>query len=298
MERFINKYPVIASVRFLAAVFVVLWVSPTFTETEHSGVLILAHGGTAGWNAQIKETVKEAGITLPVEISFGMGMMSEEVNALQSAVDRLQEAGVTKILAIPLLVSSHSSVYRQYEYLLGLRKDPSWPEHHPVAPVNVRPGIRVQMSPALDDSPYVAGVLLKRVRRLSRKPAEEAVVLVAHGPETEEDNRAWLSEMESLGLFVKEKGRYPVLELATLQDDAPGEIRNAATQKLREQVRILSASYRVIIIPLLISKGGIEKKIAERLAGLDYVFSGETLLPSPEIALWLKERVKAGFLGW
>ena len=50
-------------------------------------------------------------------------------NALVELVGRLQaEKGATRVIAVPFLISSHSEVYRQYEYMLGLRPDPGFTE--------------------------------------------------------------------------------------------------------------------------------------------------------------------------
>ena len=256
------------------------------------GVLVLAHGGDQQWNAEVENAVRNAHLDQPVEINFGMGMMPNEVDAIQQAVDRLEKRGAASIIAVPLLVSSYSSVYRQYEYLFGLRKESSWPEHrHAVRPLRIHPGISVRLGRALDDSPLVAQILLERSIDLSKDPSREAIVIVAHGPETEQENEAWLSSMEALGEKVRQFAGYAAVAVATLQDDAPAKIRDAATKQFREQVASLSVSYRVIVVPLLLSQGGIEKKIPKRLEGLSYAFSGETLLPSPQISLWLKQQV-------
>ena len=58
------------------------------------------------------------GSTAP-EVAFGMASRA----AIQAAVDRLTARGVTAIVAVPLFVSSHSSVITSTEYLLGLRPD-------------------------------------------------------------------------------------------------------------------------------------------------------------------------------
>jgi sirohydrochlorin ferrochelatase len=261
----------------------------TLAESKQIGVLVLAHGGTPRWDALVKESVEEARLAFPVEVALGMGMSSDEVARIQQAVDRLEGEGVQRILVVPLLVSSHSSVYRQYQFLLGLREDPSWPDH-PVEPIRVQ--ATIQMGEALDASPLVGEILVERASGLSQDPAEEALVLVAHGPEGEEDNELWLSVMQALGAQAQRHGHFAAVAVATLRDDAVPEIQEEAARHLRSQIEYLSSLYRVLVIPLLVAQNGIEHKIAERLEGLSVVTSGETLLPHPNVARWIREEVE------
>ncbi|NOR76922.1 MAG: hypothetical protein GQ523_00470 [Methanophagales archaeon] len=46
-------------------------------------------------------------------------MPNETINI---AVDKLDEAGVTKTIAVPLFISSHSGHIGEIEYVLGLRE--------------------------------------------------------------------------------------------------------------------------------------------------------------------------------
>lgn len=54
------------------------------------------------------------------------------------------------------------------------------------------------MTPVLNDHPIVADILASRARAISRDPENEAVIIVAHGPIEEADNRRWLADMASL----------------------------------------------------------------------------------------------------
>lgn len=259
-----------------------------FAQYDKVGVLILAHGGSPIWNAQVERAVQEADISYPTEVAFGMGMMEGEVRNIQTAIARLESRGAQKIIVLPLLISSHSSVYRQYQYLLGMRDFSSWPDH-PVAPVKKR--ARVILLSALDDSELVAEILAERISVLSEDSSREAVVLVAHGPEEEKDDRLWLRAMSRLGQKLEEKGRFAAMAYATLQDDAPLVVRDEATRRLRQQVSDLGEPYRVLVVPLLLSQNGIEQKIGERLEGLAYVYTGATLLPHPNITRWIRQQV-------
>jgi hypothetical protein len=152
----------------------------------------------------------------------------------------------------------------------------------------VKSTVPIRMTPALNDHPIVASVLASRARAISSNPTQEALVIVAHGPNEEEDNRRWLADMESLAARVGQSEKFASLEYLTLRDDAPKPVRDAATEQLRGIVqRELSAGRRVLIVPLLISFGGIERGLRERLEGLSYTMAEAALMPDDRLGTWV-----------
>ncbi len=176
---------------------------------------------------------------------------------------------------------------RQFEYVLGLRPEGPWQEHaHPVtlhAPVI--------MTHPLDNDPVVADILLERAARISEHPDQEAVVLVAHGPVSDEDEARWLSSMDQLAREIKGRGGFRAVVPVTMRDDAPEPVREAATQRMRRAVQELGQGGRVLVVPLLLANGGIEQKIPQRLEGLSYVLQEQALLPHPKVAQWIASQV-------
>ena len=258
------------------------------TPHDQVGVIVLAHGGSPDWNRVVTETVAHAQLPVPTEIVFGMGMHAQEVRHLQEAIDRLQQGGVDRIVAIPLLISSSSEVMRQYQYLLKLRTHGPWEQE--AKPVTAaRP---IAMTPALDDDPAVAQVLSERVREVSRDPRNETVVIVAHGPTGAEDNHQWLAAMNRLAAEVKQLGSFRKVLPVTMRDDAPQAVQQAATRKMRALVRHASQRGQVVVVPLLLANGGVEQKIPKRLEGLTYIYQSKALLPHPALAQWLTNHVR------
>src|SRR5690606_17547573 len=154
--------------------------------------------------------------------------------------------------------------------------------------------VPVRMTPALNDHPVVAEILASRARSISRPGSDEALVIVAHGPTGEEDNRRWLADMESLAARLTATERFASLQYLTVRDDAPKEVRDAATEELRGIVgREASLGRRVLIVPLLISFGGIERGLRERLEGLDYTMADAGLMPDDRLATWVLESAQA-----
>lgn len=309
--------------------FVLICVMFTFgafsLHAQKVGVMIMAHGGSAEWNDLVKEAAKPLEKQYPVAYAWGMA----DPKTLQQAVTQLETQGVTKIVAVPLFISSYSPIIRQTEYLLGKRDsladDPmpsmdhsgghmSMPGmgsgegdhsmHHMATmskadlhQLNVKAD--VVLTHALDDHDVVAGILLDRIHELSKDPAKETVVLVGHGPNDEADNQKWISTMESLvgkiqNLQQKEgKAAYKQIFATTVRDDASKAIFEQAKAQLRSLVRQAGNSGDVLVVPLFLSSGGREQAVAERLDGLKFKWTGHTLLPDTSLSKFLQESVQA-----
>lgn len=269
-----------------------------------TGVLLLAHGGARDWNDEVDKLATKLGGRLPLDVAYGMASK----RTIQDAIDRLVKRGVREIVAVPLFVSSHSSVITSTQYLLGLRPDappelaayarmshdhgehsPAHPDTSPFDPATpVESPVPIRMTAALDAHPLVGEVLLSRARSVSREPAHETVVLVAHGPVSDEENSHWLADMASHAATIRAASDFKYIEYLTVRDDAPEPIRSQATAELRAVVeRAAQRGDRVLVVPLLISYGGIEADIQKRLEGLTYVMSSQGLLPDERLERWV-----------
>lgn len=282
---------------------------------QSRGILLLAHGGSAEWNAHVTRLAEDVDRTLPTEVAFGMATRAN----IQSAVDRLRARGATEITAVPLFVSSWSSVITSTEYLLGQRAEAP-PELAIYAKMNhatpassggqdgashgaggeharhgaadpkspIESPVPIRMTRALNDHPLVADILTSRARSISRNGPDETVVIVAHGPVGDDENRRWLADMASLATRVSQSESFAAIEYLTLRDDAPKPIRDQATAELRNLVtKHLGQGRRVLIVPLLVSFGGIEKGLRERLEGLTYSMPSAALVPDDRLVAWV-----------
>lgn len=267
------------------------------------GILIMAHGGKANWNEAVADLTRQVDRTLPAEVAFGMATRAN----LQRGVDALVARGVKEIIAVPLFISSHSSVITATQYLLGLRAEAppelalyakmghdhgahsggdSESTADPASPV--RAPVPIRMTAALDRHPLISVILLTRSQSISQDPAREVVIVVAHGPVSDEDNAKWLADMAALVEHMRGASAFKRIEYLTVRDDAPEPVRAEATAELRAVVeRASSEGYRPLIVPLLISYGGIEAGIRKRLEGLSYVMSPQGLLPDARLAQWV-----------
>jgi hypothetical protein len=94
--------------------------------------------------------------------------------------------------------------------------------------------------------------------------------------------------MEALVEPMRARSRFHRIEYMTVRDDAPEPIRSQATAELRSRVeRASQEGKRVLVVPLLLSFGGIEQGIRGRLEGLQYEMSTQALLPDDRIIQWV-----------
>lgn len=276
---------------------------PAASFAETRGILLLAHGGTAEWNAQVTKLAAAVDRAAPTEVAFGMATRAN----LQSAVERLEARGATEIVAVPLFVSSWSSVITSTEYLLGQRAEAP-PElavfakmkhaghgdgdhgaHSAADPKSpVQSKVPIRMTPALNDHPVVADILASRARSISQNAANEALVIVAHGPVADAENQQWLDDMKSIAGRLGAAAAFASIDYMTLRDDAPKPVRDQATADLRALVtKRLGEGRRVLIVPLLVSFGGIERGLRERLDGLAYTMPATGLVPDDRLVAWV-----------
>jgi sirohydrochlorin ferrochelatase len=273
-------------------------------QDDRPGILLLAHGGRPSWNEQVTQLASRLDAQVPIEVAFGMASRA----AIQSALDRLVARRVTRVVAVPLFISSHSSVITSTAYLLGLRAEAppdlaafarmshgagghghaghDAPAADGTTPVTAP--VPVKMTAALDSHEIVGAILIDRARRLSTNAAAESVVLVAHGPVPEADNRRWLAGMAVLAERVRTSAPFASVDYLTVRDDAGPEIRDVATAELRALVtKRQSEGRRVLLVPLLLAYGGIEQGIRKRLEGLDYAMAEQALMPDDRIGDWV-----------
>lgn len=290
----------------------------TTQKNNDYGVLVLAHGSRDdAWDNSIHEVIKSVEESYPTQVAFGMA----NPTTMQPAIDSLEQSGVKKIVVVQLFVSSHSPIIRQNEYLLGIRDSladaPMLMMHHMMPSKDESNDMGAEMSHSkedkklnqldinadiiltdpLDDHELVAGILMDRINALSKNPAKETILIVAHGPNSEQDNQNWVKSMESLAQQIdatasEENKSFKNIDYFTVRDDANPEIYEQAKEHFRNAVIEANKDGEAIVIPLLMAQGGVEARYVKRLEGLSYVWSGETLLPHANMAKFVESAVE------
>jgi sirohydrochlorin ferrochelatase len=276
----------------LCAVAALLAAIPAEAAAQE-GLLIVAHGAGAEWNARVRETVAQVQWDGPVGLAFLMGEEKESAG-WNAAVTKLAAEGAQRIVVVPLMVSSYGSHYRQIRYYAGeldeLPAELAGHDHgtHAAAPVPMR------VTAALDDAPELAAALGARWAELTEADRRRPLLLVAHGPNDSADAIEWVAHIVAVSEGLRERTRSD-LHVALLRDDAPPDVRKAAVASMRDTVLAMAAraADSVVAMPVMISAGSITRvKIPADLDGLPIRYRAEPLAPRVELARWIERSAK------
>lgn len=275
-------------------------VSPAAAQTRAQdgfGVLVMAHGGGPAWNGEVAAMLEPVGRDHPLELAFGMA----DPATLQEAVGRLEARGVSRIAVVRLFVSGDSFRERT-EQILGLAPGapprPAEATHaghggdhggHSMALWRIETNARFALSDeGLANAPEMGAVLVERVRALSREPARESVLVLAHGPEDDAENARWIAEIGERAEAVRALG-FRAVQVDTLREDWP-EKRAASQARIRAFVEAATtAGNRAIVIPYRVQGFGPYGRVLE---GLTYEADRRGLIPSGKVEQWVRRQIE------
>jgi sirohydrochlorin ferrochelatase len=263
------------------------------------GTVVIAHGGDSLWNSHVIDAARAARTGGPVEVSFLMGPAAAKAR-FQDAVATLERAGVDSIVVVPVLVSSFSGHYDQLRWLVGesVELDETMQHHLHMSGIE-RPAtrVRIRLARAMDDAPEIADVLADRAFSLARAqgvdPRTRALLIVGHGPNTAEENAAWMQHLRPVAERVKAMTGFRDVRVDLVRDDAPAAVRAEAVKHVRELVELQQAltGADVLVVPVLVSKGQVSRdKLPADLRGTPHVYAGDPLLPHPAMVRWIESR--------
>ncbi|WP_047152519.1 sirohydrochlorin chelatase [Aneurinibacillus tyrosinisolvens] len=241
------------------------------------GVLVISHGSrNASWIQKVHELVSQVDTELPVEAAF-LDMV--EGYGIRDGVERLEAQGVREILAVPLFVSSGSTHLNEIQYMLGLIPEPAIETE--LRPFSMK--ARMTWAGPMDDHPEVRNILRDRIKEVSTDPAEEALMLVAHGSGIPGFKEKWLSILERCASDLGSEMGFKRAVYATIHPDT-----------VQERAAEAAGTGRLVVIPLFLSTGYYtDKVIPQKLSDIPHRYSGRAYLPDNRVAAWIEERISS-----
>ena len=265
---------------------------------EKVGTIIMAHGASEEWNQLVRDAAANAKTGGPIEVGYLMGPAAK-TNPFQAIAARMEQQGVTRIVVVPLLISSHSGHYEQIRFLAGATDslDAVMQHHlHMGGLARAQTKVPLTVTAALDDSPELADILSERARSLTSSAADHALYIVGHGPNSFTESAHWMSALRTTADRVARATQFKDVKVGLVQDDAPAHVRAEAVLRVRETIELQNklTGKPVIVVPVLISKGKLShEKLPVDLKGLDIVYTGDPLLPHPAVTKWIERSAKA-----
>lgn len=256
-----------------------------------TGLLVVAHGATPGWNEGVRATAAQVRWNGPVAVAFLMGE-ENETSGWDAGVGDLIRRGARQIVVVPLMVSSHGSHYRQVQYYAG--ELAALPDDLASHMHGATPGAPVPMSVtgALDEAGELGLALLEHWRALPPEDRRRPLMLMAHGPSSDAEAALWVRNLDAAIEVIRRDSGIRI-GIGLLRDDAAAPVRQAAVDSARAAILALraDAADSVTVMPVLISSGRLGiVTIPSDLAGLPIRYVPAALTPSPAMARWI-ERV-------
>ncbi|MCC6125152.1 MAG: hypothetical protein IT426_09340 [Pirellulales bacterium] len=150
-----------------------------------SGLLLAAHGApNPQWNQPVLELGGAVASLAASEGSFKAvrtAMLEYAQPDIPSAVKELEKAGCRRVVVVPLFIAPSDHTVLDLPEALDLEKSP---EGFPSQAAWAKPSsssLPLKITGALDEGTLLAEFALRQVKQLSRDPAREALVILAHG---------------------------------------------------------------------------------------------------------------------
>lgn len=264
------------------------------------GVLVMAHGGGPQWNKDVLAAVEPLQGDYNIEVAFGMA----DAASMQEGVRQLEARGARHIGVVRLFISGESFKERT-EQILGLIPGaPAKPAANTDAHaghgaghgghsmefwrVDTRASFAVS-GQGLVEAPEMGEVLATRAKALSKNPAQEDVLILAHGPGDDAENERWLKQLDARAEVVRKAQPFHAVQVETLREDWPDK-RVAAEKRIRAFIeRSAQEGRRAVVIPFRVQGFGPYAKVLE---GLDYVSDGQGLIPHPSVTEWIEHQAE------
>ncbi len=297
---------------------------------EDLGVVFLAHGADYHWNETLREAVAPLTNRYKIDFCFSMAdppLVERAVRRLEQrgaraivvvrvfALTESFERDVKRMLGLDAEEAFATHEPRGEPVFSSdaqLRADnapatvpgmadmpgmtaPSHENHHGhagVPPPRIQSSALLATAGGLEDHPFFASALLDRAKALSKNPARETVILVAHGSGDDAVNDYWRRILESLATQIRTNGaaQFRAIRTGTWREDWPDKRAPelAAVRSMLEEAA--GDGGRALLIPARVTGQGSERAF---LKGLDFEL-GAGFVPHPLFARWVEAKIREG----
>lgn len=257
------------------------------------GVLLVNHGSrSATWRQALLdlETNVQSGILATGQVSGTKTAFMEYTEP--SIATRLKEfdaEGYTDVIIVPvfLTVSSHS--FDDIPTIIGKKEDPQSLETLKIEKIErYKPKAETHITPLLDFTTVLKENVLRRATALSKKPAEEGLVLIAYGDATY--MKEWSSLMVDVAEHVKNK-----IGIEKYSYGWCGHVAHYNSDSTTLPIkRVFKEKQQALVVPVLVAHDEMfqVKIIGDGINNLNgqksrVSYIADSILPDPAIEQWV-----------
>lgn len=268
-------------------------VEPGNSAGKKIGVLLVNHGSRS-------ETWRKSLLTLEASVRPAL-MTNRNVQGIKTAfmeynepsiATRLKEFdadGFTDIVIVPIFLTVSPHTFDDIPTIIGKKVDPQSLEMLKIEKIErYTPKANVALAPNLDFPGVLKDNVLRRVKMLSTKPAEEGLVLIAYGDETYE--KEWSALLDGVGEYVKKQ-----TGIDSHSHGWCGHIARYNPAKTTEAIeKVLRTKTKAVVVPVLVAHdenfqikiiGGGIAKVANHQSRV--LYRPDSILPDSNIEQWV-----------
>ena len=289
------------------------------TKIKGIGALIVTHGGTLSeeYGELFLDAIQEAAIPVPTKIVWlvkgknALPTLSQRVKSLingdlNRVIASFESEGVDKIVVVPFYLFSYGQEQDRIRYTLGLKPIPKNGTGLPGFDESevLKHKAKIIMAPAVDNHRLAIEILLERARALSQRPEDDAVIIIAKRPGSENLDPI-TKNMNDLTAKLKKQGGFKEVRFGFIMEIKrtyiPDSVGDEAARKTKEMITLLKSRVKgnVIALPLFLSDGVMNRtEIPKIIEGLGCLYDPRAFLPHKNVSRWFRESVIQGMKGF
>lgn len=267
------------------------------------GLLIIAHGSPSEqWNQpvinienQVKELLKTKNISGFDEVRVALMEFTEP--SIATVVKDMENKGITEVYALPLFIAPSGHSLYDIPTILGLYYNQEMVDDIKEEGIKiVDTKIKITVGPTLDYKNVMKDILLDKVKNLSDNPAEEALIILAHGDKNFKP--IWEELINETGNYILGKTGIEYFDKAFVEVG-----QSFAIDGVSPIIKASENKKKVIVIGMYLSMGvknmaensgfimmGRTVKSKKMFEGKNIVFLEHGLLPDKRIAECIVDR--------
>ncbi len=265
---------------------------PLCGDGSKVGVLLVSHGShSESWRKMVldieqsvRHDILDSGRIAEVRSAF----MEYTEPSIATQLKEFDREGFADIILVPLLLTVSSHSFDDIPTIIGQKRDHLTVNTLPLQGIEIyKPKARVAIAPLLDFPAVLGKNIVRRVRQMSKDPANEGVVLVAYGDKQYEEE--WKRLLEKVGNEIKNE-----TGVDCIRHSWCGHVVQYKSESTATAIRdVLQGKQRALVVPVLVAVDEafqgkiIGGAIRDVNAGQRIAYQHDAILPDENINRWV-----------